>query len=88
MELKDRSPTYGYFTYIGLKVVDFLQDEVFTVLEGTMGYVYGGKEGVMKTGESARLLRGIPHTFWNAEPSRILRQKVGATHYSGMSAAS
>lgn len=57
------------------KVVS-MQDEVFEILEGSMGYVFNGKEGLLKAGENATLPAGEPHTFWNAEPEKTLKQKV------------
>ena len=41
-----------------------------------MGYVFEGKEGILRKGESAVLPAGLPHTFWNAEPDKLLSQKV------------
>lgn len=53
-----------------------LLDEVFEILEGTMGYVFEGKEGLLQAGQKATLPAGKPHTFWNAEPTKLLRQKA------------
>ena len=47
-----------------------MQDEVFTVLEGTMGYIVEGVEGVTTTGVTMPV--GKSHTFWNADPSAIM----------------
>lgn len=43
-----------------------------------MGYIVGGKEGVLQKGDVAFLPAGIPHTFWNANPDTMLRHKVGS----------
>ena len=58
------------------ELVHIAQDELFEVVEGEMGYVFGGKEGILKQGESANLPAGISHTFWNAHPEKRLVQRV------------
>lgn len=45
----------------------FLQDEVFTVVSGKIGYqVLGGPEHFAGPGETVFFKRGVPHRFWNA----------------------
>ena len=58
------------------ELVHIPQDELFEVVEGEMGYVFGGKEGILKQGESANLPAGLSHTFWNAHPEKRLVQRV------------
>lgn len=41
-------------------------DERFTVLQGTIGYMLGGKQGTLGPGDSAELPRGVFHDWWNA----------------------
>lgn len=41
-------------------------DERFTVLEGKIGYMLDGKNGVLQAGQSADLPRGVYHDWWNA----------------------
>ncbi len=50
------------------------EDEVFTVLSGTMGYILEGKEGTTSKGVSIPM--GKEHTFWNADPKTDLTCKV------------
>ena len=57
-----------------------LQDEVFTVLEGTMGYVIEGVEGQKTKGATCTMPVGKSHTFWNADPNAILTVKVIPLH--------
>ncbi len=49
-------------------------DERFTVLKGKIGYLLDGKQGVLQTGESADLPRGLVHDWWNAgdEEARVI----------------
>lgn len=54
-----------------------MQDEEFTVLAGVMGYIENGKEGLVQKGETVTLAAGIPHTFWNANPDKPFKNKVG-----------
>ena len=56
-----------------------LQDEIFTVLEGKMGYSLDGKEGVTTKGVTVPV--GRHHTFWNADPKTILTVKVIPLHH-------
>ena len=45
----------------------FLQDEVLTVVRGSIGYQIKGKAAqVAKTGETVVFPRGVAHRFWNA----------------------
>ena len=53
------------------------QDEEFSVLEGKLAYSLNGKEGLLNVGETINLPAGLPHTIWNAEPSKTVVQKVG-----------
>lgn len=47
--------------------IHWLQDEGFTVLEGTIGYqIAGQKEQFATAGESVVFKKGVPHRFWNA----------------------
>jgi len=42
------------------------QTEVFEILEGTVGFLAGGKEIVAGAGETVVVEPGTPHKFWNA----------------------
>lgn len=57
----------------------FPQDEVFEIVDGLLGYVNDGKEGLLRKGEKVTLEAGKTHTFWNAEPNTTLVQKVGSS---------
>jgi len=47
--------------------VHYLQEEVFTVREGRMGYQSaGGPERFAGPGETVAFAPGVPHRFWNA----------------------
>jgi quercetin dioxygenase-like cupin family protein len=44
----------------------WLQEEVFTVLEGRLGYqLQGGAKQYAHPGETVVFERGVPHRFWN-----------------------
>jgi len=43
-----------------------VQDEVFTVISGTFGYIVDGKHGTLPPGGSARIPAGRTHMFYNA----------------------
>ena len=51
-----------------------LQDEVFEILTGTMGYTLEGEELATTTGVSIPV--GKRHTFWSADSSTELHYKV------------
>ena len=51
-----------------------LQEEVFTVLNGTMGYIADGVEGSTTKGVAVPV--GKSHTFWNADPDTALIARV------------
>ena len=45
----------------------WLQDEVFTVVKGRLGYEIAGQPfQYAKEGETVEFKRGVPHRFWNA----------------------
>jgi len=51
----------------------FKQEEIITVVSGTMGYqVKGQKPAFVRPGESVEFKRGVPHRFW-AEGNEVLR---------------
>lgn len=66
---KDTGGQLSMFDYTGLaKVgpmmhVHFLQDEIFTVIEGSYRFVVGGETKLLQAGETIFLPRNIPHTW-------------------------
>ena len=45
-------------------------DEAWFVLEGALGFVRGEERLVAAAGAGVLVPRGVPHTFWNAQPGR------------------
>lgn len=61
-------------------------DERFTVLAGKIGYFVGDQKGILQTGETADLPRGIPHDWWNAgdEEARVIVEIWPAARFEQM----
>ena len=55
-----------------------LQDEIFEVQKGKVGYVCDGLEGEMEQGKAYTLPAGTVHTFWNLEPDHPFEMKVSS----------
>lgn len=47
-------------------------DEIWHVLEGTLGFRIGDKEARAPAGTTVIVPAGVPHTYWEVEPSRYL----------------
>lgn len=61
-------------------------DERFTVLSGKIGYMLGDQKGILQTGESVDLPRGILHDWWNAgdEEARVIVEIRPAARFEMM----
>ena len=53
-----------------------LQDEQLTILNGKVGYLLHGVDTIVGKGTTVLLPAGLPHTFWNADPTKELELEV------------
>ena len=68
-EWADPGAPAGPPRYIAPFHVHYADDEAWYILEGTMAFRLGDQEVLAPTGSAVFAPRGVPHTYWNPQPT-------------------